>query len=346
MKLSEFDFHLPDDLIAQSPARPRDSARLLVVRPDDVADRRVTDLPALLGPGDLMVVNDTRVIPARLVGHRGAARAEATLLKAIAPDRWTAFARPGRRLRQGDRIDFAPDFACAIEEKRAGGEVVLKFDVAGADLLAALERHGAPPLPPYIKRPDGAAESDREDYQTPFARRDGAVAAPTASLHFTDALLRALDDRGVRRATVTLHVGAGTFLPVKAETIEDHVMHSEWGEVDAAAAEAVLTTRAAGGRVIAIGTTALRILETAAAAGEVRPFAGETDIFIRPGYRFRAIDALLTNFHLPKSTLLMLVSALMGRERMLAAYAHAIEQRYRFFSYGDASLLLPEGTHR
>ncbi|MEQ9120963.1 MAG: tRNA preQ1(34) S-adenosylmethionine ribosyltransferase-isomerase QueA, partial [Alphaproteobacteria bacterium] len=290
--------------------------------------------------------NDTRVIPARLVGRRGAARVEATLLKAVAPDRWRAFARPGKRLRPGDRIDFAEDFGATLAEKLEGGEVELAFDRAGAELLEALRRHGAPPLPPYIKRPEGALPEDRADYQTPFARRDGAVAAPTASLHFTERLLEALDAAGIRRTTVTLHVGAGTFLPVKTEDVAAHRMHSEWGEVPAQAADLIRATHAAGGRVVAVGTTPLRILETAAAGGEVRPFAGETDIFIRPGYRFRAIDALMTNFHLPKSTLFMLVSALMGRERMLAAYGHAIQAGYRFFSYGDASLLLPEGFRR
>lgn len=344
MKLSDFDFDLPDALIAQAPARPKDSARLLAVRPDNLEDLGVADLPRLLRPGDLMVVNDTRVIPARLIGRRGAARAEATLLKQVAPDRWRAFARPGRRLRLGDRIDFAPEFSAELVEKLEGGEVELAFDRAGADLLAALHRHGQPPLPPYIKRPEGARPEDADDYQTPFADRDGAVAAPTASLHFTPGLLEALAARGVGRVAVTLHVGAGTFLPVKTETVEAHKMHSEWGEVSEDAAKAIRAARAAGGRIVAIGTTPLRILETAAAAnGDVCAFAGETDIFIRPGYRFRAIDALMTNFHLPKSTLFMLVSALMGRERMLSAYAHAIRERYRFFSYGDASLLTPEG---
>lgn len=345
MKLSDFDFDLPDDLIAQSPARPRDSARLLVVRPDGVEDRGVADLPDLFQPGDLMVVNDTRVIPARLTGRRGAARVEATLLKETAAGRWRAFARPGRRLRVGDRIDFADDFSCVLAEKLEGGEVELAFERTGADFLAALHQHGAPPLPPYIKRPDGALDDDADDYQTPFAEKDGAVAAPTASLHFTPELLSALAARSVKRATVTLHVGAGTFLPVKVENIEEHQMHAEWGEVSAATADAVAATKAAGKRVIAIGTTPLRILEAAAASGAVRPFAGETSIFIAPGYEFRAVDALMTNFHLPKSTLFMLVSALMGRERMQAAYAHAIRERYRFFSYGDASLLLPEGAN-
>lgn len=316
---------------------------MLAVRPDALEDRGVLDLPELLQPGDLMVVNDTKVIPARLVGRRGEAKAEATLLKEVGPGRWRAFARPGRRLRVGDRIEFAEGFGCTLAEKLDGGEVELAFDRAGPELLDALQQHGAPPLPPYIKRPDGARPEDADDYQTPFAAKDGAVAAPTASLHFTPRLLAALEARGVRRTTVTLHVGAGTFLPVKTEQVEDHRMHAEWGEVGAEAAAAIAATRADGGRIVSIGTTPLRILETAAAEdGAVRPFAGETDIFIRPGYRFRAVDALMTNFHLPKSTLFMLVSAMMGRERMLAAYAHAIAAGYRFFSYGDASLLLPE----
>lgn len=347
MKLADFDFELPETLIAQTPARPRDAARLLAVRPQGLDDLGVADLPTLLNPGDLMVVNDTRVLPARLIGRRGEAKAEATLTKEVGPGRWRAFARPGRRLRIGDRIDFAPDFGCTLTEKLEGGEVELAFDVAGADLMAALHRHGSPPLPPYIKRPDGALPEDDDDYQTPFAAKDGAVAAPTASLHFTEALLAAIDARGVRRATVTLHVGAGTFLPVKTDDVGDHPMHAEWGEVTAEAADAIADARAAGGRIVAIGTTALRILETSAAAdSHVRPFAGETDIFIRPGYRFRAVDALLTNFHLPKSTLFMLVSAMMGLPEMRAAYAHAVRQGYRFFSYGDACLLLPEWSDR
>ena len=342
MKLSDFDFDLPQDLIAQEPARPRDAARMLVVRGQAFEDRGVLDLPRLLRPGDLLVVNDTRVIPARLVGRRGEAKVEATLLKAVGEDRWRAFARPGRRLRVGDRLVFGDAFQATLDAKLEGGEVELGFDLTGDALLDAIKRHGAPPLPPYIKRPDGAHAGDVEDYQTAFAEKDGAVAAPTASLHFTPRLLEALDAAGVGRATVTLHVGAGTFLPVKTDDIAAHKMHSEWGEVSAGAVEAIEAARQAGGRIIAAGTTALRILEAASAEGRLKSFQGETDIFIRPGYRFRAVDGLMTNFHLPKSTLFMLVSALMGRERMLAAYAHAIEQRYRFFSYGDSSLLLPE----
>jgi S-adenosylmethionine:tRNA ribosyltransferase-isomerase len=343
VKLSDFDFDLPDDLIAQTPIRPRDAARMLVATPDEFLDKGVTDLPDLLSAGDLMVVNDTRVIPARLTGRRGQMRVDATLHKAVDASRWLAFARPGKRLRVGERVDFADGFGCIVEEKHDGGEFLLAFDRSGPDLLEALHRHGAPPLPPYIKRPDGARTEDSADYQTAFAEKDGAVAAPTASLHFTEALLEALTKRDVRRATVTLHVGAGTFLPVKVDDIADHKMHSEWGEVSAGVVDAIAETRRNGGRVIAIGTTALRILEAASQSRSLQPFQGDTDIFITPGYRFRAIDGLMTNFHLPKSTLFMLVSALMGRERMHATYAHAIQQRYRFFSYGDASLLLPGG---
>lgn len=343
MKLSDFDFDLPDDLIAQAPIRPRDAARMLVATPDQLFDQGVADLPSLLNPGDLMVVNDTRVIPARLTGRRGQMRVEATLHKAVDASRWLAFARPGRRLRAGERVEFGEHFGCTVEEKHDGGEFLLAFDHSGPDLIEALHRHGAPPLPPYIKRPDGARTEDSTDYQTAFARKDGAVAAPTASLHFTDTLLDALRARGVERATVTLHVGAGTFLPVKVDDIANHKMHSEWGEVSANVVDAVTSTRAKGGRVIAIGTTALRILEAASQSGALQPFQGDTDIFITPGYQFRAIDGLMTNFHLPKSTLFMLVSALLGQEQMHAAYAHAIQQRYRFFSYGDASLLLPGG---
>jgi S-adenosylmethionine:tRNA ribosyltransferase-isomerase len=343
VKLSDFDFNLPDDLIAQTPARPRDAARMLGVTPDALFNKGVMDLPGLLQPGDLMVVNDTRVIPARLRGVRGQMRVDATLHKAVDSSRWLAFARPGRRLRVGERVSFAEGFGCTVEEKHDGGEFLLMFDASGPELIEALHRHGAPPLPPYIKRPDGALDEDVADYQTPFAARDGAVAAPTASLHFTDRLLKAIADRGVKQAIVTLHVGAGTFLPVKTDDIAEHQMHSEWGAVTDAVVKAVAETKSAGGRVIPIGTTALRILEAASQSGALKPFQGDTDIFITPGYTFRTVDALMTNFHLPKSTLFMLVSAMMGRETMLSAYAHAIDQRYRFFSYGDASLLLPGG---
>lgn len=317
---------------------------MLVVRPDGELDRGVLDLPSFLKAGDVLVVNDTRVLPARLTGRRGEARIEATLTTEIAPGVWRAFARPGKRLRVGDTVTFAEDLSAVVADKHDSGEATLRFDMNRPAFAAALRRHGAPPLPPYIKRADGARPEDVEDYQSLFAERDGAVAAPTASLHFTEALTQALEEKGVRRVSVTLHVGAGTYLPVKSENVRDHRMHSEWGEVSEAAANEIAEAKAAGGRIVSIGTTPLRILETAAAAnGAVLPFKGETSIFITPGYRFKAVDALMTNFHLPKSTLFMLVSALMGRRRMLDAYAHAIQERYRFFSFGDATLLLPEG---
>ncbi|WP_029007151.1 tRNA preQ1(34) S-adenosylmethionine ribosyltransferase-isomerase QueA [Azospirillum halopraeferens] len=339
MKTADFDFHLPPERIADHPVRPRDAARLLEVGPS-LCDRIVRDLPELLQPGDVMVYNDTRVIPARLYGQRGAVRVEVLLHKREGDDAWAAFARPGKRLKVGQTIDFADGFTAAIEDKRDGGEVRLRFSVGGAALFERLHAHGAMPLPPYIRRPEGEEASDREDYQTVFASREGAVAAPTAGLHFTPELLARLDARGVRRVPVTLHVGAGTFLPVKVEDIREHRMHAEYGEVSPETAAAVNAARAAGGRVLAVGTTALRLLESAAAAdGTLAPFADETDIFIFPGYRFRAVDLLLTNFHLPRSTLFMLVCAFAGMERMRAAYDHAIATGYRFYSYGDASLL-------
>ncbi len=339
MKVDAFDFPLPADAIAQRPVTPRDAARLLEVV-DDVADRSVRDLPGLLRSGDIMVCNDTRVIPVRLQGRRGEARIEATLHKQIAPGRWRAFARPGKRLKVGQRVDFASGLSAAVAGKGDDGEITLAFDREGPALMAALEAYGAMPLPPYIKRNGLADDRDRNDYQTVFAAKPGAVAAPTAGLHFTEALLAALDARGVRRVTLTLHVGAGTFLPVKAERVADHVMHAEWGTIDAAAAAAVNEARAAGGRVVAVGTTSLRLLETAAGTdGVLHPFAGETDIFITPGYRFKIVDLLLTNFHLPRSTLFMLVCALAGTDRMKGAYRHAIDAGYRFYSYGDCCLV-------
>jgi S-adenosylmethionine:tRNA ribosyltransferase-isomerase len=342
MKVSDFDFELPARLIADRPAVPRDSARLLEVA-DGLRDRVVRDLPALLRPGDLLVVNDTRVIPARLCGRRGSAAIEVTLHKCVAAARWRAFARPARKLKPGDDIDFGEGLSAAVAGKGDGGEVELVFDRGGAELMAALAQVGRMPLPPYIKRPGGADERDRADYQTIFAARDGAVAAPTAGLHFTPALLSALAARGVARVAVTLHVGAGTFLPVKAEDTNDHVLHAEYGIVDEAAATAIEHARAAGGRVVAVGTTSLRLLESAADdGGRVRPFAGDTDLFITPGYRFKAVDLLLTNFHLPRSTLFMLVCAFAGIGRMKAAYAHAKAAGYRFYSYGDCCLLHPE----
>ena len=339
----DFDFDLPRELIATAPARPRDSARLLEVGAR-MTDRIVRDLPDLLQPRDVLVVNDTKVIPARLRGTRRGAKVEVTLHKPEADGCWRAFARPARKLSPGDELVFGDGFGATVEEKGEAGEIVLRFaDPAG--LFAALRQHGEMPLPPYIPRPGGATERDRADYQTVYALRDGAVAAPTAGLHFTDGLMAAVRARGVAVATVTLHVGAGTFLPVKSERVSEHRMHSEWGEIDQATADAINGARAAGGRIVAVGTTSLRLLESAAGTdGIVRPFRGDTDIFITPGYRFRTVDALMTNFHLPRSTLFMLVSAFAGLDRMKAAYAHAIAEGYRFYSYGDSSFLHPAET--
>jgi len=345
MRLSDFDFDLPRELIADRPARPRDAARLLhVPAAGDIADRAIRDLPVLLRSGDLLVLNDTRVIPARLRGRRGAAAVELTLHKAEGGARWRAFARPAKRLAAGHHVTFGDELAARVVEKGEGGEVVLEFDHAGAALMAALEHYGDMPLPPYIKRPKDAdavtRAADRADYQTVYAARDGAVAAPTAGLHFTPELFAALAARGVAHVFVTLHVGAGTFLPVKTEDLSGHVMHAEWGEVSAKTAAAIAAARDAGGRIVAVGTTSLRVLESAAGAdGRVAPWSGETRLFILPGYRIRTADMLLTNFHLPRSTLFMLVSAFAGLDRMRAAYAHAVAGHYRFFSYGDACLL-------
>jgi S-adenosylmethionine:tRNA ribosyltransferase-isomerase len=341
MKLSAFDFELPREAIAQRPAEPRDAARLLVIR-DALTDRLVRDLPDLLNPGDLLVVNDTRVIPARLFGTRGAAAVEATLHKRMGVGVWAAFVRGAKRLKDGDEITFGDGFAATVTGRGEGGTVLLDFARSDTDLLAALADHGHMPLPPYIARSEGPDRQDSDDYQTMFAEKNGAIAAPTAGLHFTDSLLTALTRNGIARATVTLHVGAGTFLPVRVEDIEQHTMLTEIGEVPEATAAAIARTRAEGGRVVGVGTTVTRILETAATDnGVVHPFAGETDLFITPGYRFKAIDLLFTNFHLPKSTLFMLVSAFAGLERMRAAYAHAITEGYRFYSYGDACLIHP-----
>jgi S-adenosylmethionine:tRNA ribosyltransferase-isomerase len=343
MRTADFDFELPPERIADRPANPRDAARLLLVRKDGLEDRIFRDLPELLAPGDLLVVNDTRVIPARIQGRRGQAQIEATLHKAESLDIWRAFARPAKRLKPGDVIEIAEGFRAQVLAKGEAGEVTLKFSVGGADLIAALHRHGRMPLPPYIRRPEGALASDREDYQTIFARAEGAVAAPTAALHFTPALLERLGQRGIEIARLTLHVGAGTFLPVKVETIEEHRMHAEWGEIGAAAAASVNRTREKGGRIVAVGTTSLRLLESAAAPdGRLASFTGDTSLFITPGYRFKLVDRLITNFHLPRSTLFMLVAAFAGLDRMKRAYAHAIEAGYRFYSYGDACLLEPE----
>src|SRR5690606_8648507 len=342
MRVDLFDFELPQDLIALRPAAPRDSSRVLVVRGEGAfADRAVRDLPALLEAGDVLVFNDTRVIPAQLEGTRGEARIGATLHKRIDLRRWQAFIRNAKRLKEGDQIDFAAGVSATAETRHPDGSFTLAF--AGDEPVEVLlERAATRPLPPYIAGKRGTDEQDRADYQTMFADKDGAVAAPTAALHFTPELLAALDAAGVGRETLTLHVGAGTFLPVKAEDTANHAMHAEWGRIDAATAERLNAARARGGRLIAVGTTSLRLLESAAAEdGTIRAFEGDTAIFITPGYRFRAVDGLMTNFHLPRSTLFMLVSALMGLERMQAAYAHAIAEEYRFYSYGDASLLLP-----
>ena len=346
MKLDDFDFDLPEALIATRPARPRRAARLLVAEGDAITDSSVADLGTWLHAGDRLVLNDTRVIPARLDGTRhraggAGARIGVTLLEPQADGTWSALVKPLRKLRDGEAVDFGAGLS-AVLEARGAGQARLRFNLAGADFDAAIEAVGAMPLPPYIASRRAADARDREDYQTVWARRPGAVAAPTASLHFDDVVLADLAARGMRMSHVTLHVGAGTFLPVKVDDVASHRMHAEWGEVSAEAAAEIAATRAAGGRIIPVGTTALRLIETAArATGTVRPWRGETDIFIYPGFDFRVTDALMTNFHLPKSTLMMLVSALMGRERVMAIYAHAIAARYRFFSYGDASLLIP-----
>jgi len=354
MQLSDFDFHLPEANVALRPASPRDAARLLVVAPGEpLRDRAVVDLPDELRASDILVLNDTKVIPARLKGvrHRGESQVavEATLHRRLAPHRWTAFMRPGKRLAEGDRVVFgeSSDRACflgaldaTITGKGEGGEVTLSFDLSGPDLDAAVAERGAMPLPPYIAAKRAEDEQDRRDYQTVYAQEDGSVAAPTAGLHFTPELLARLAVAGVETAFVTLHVGAGTFLPVKTETVAEHRMHPEWGEVDAGAAERLNAVRRAGGRIVCVGTTSLRLLESATGEdGLIRPFEGETAIFITPGYRFRAADGLMTNFHLPKSTLFMLVCAFAGLETMHGAYEHAIAAGYRFYSYGDASLL-------
>jgi S-adenosylmethionine:tRNA ribosyltransferase-isomerase len=343
MRLADFDFDLPRGLIADRAAEPRDAARLLVVPAESsFEDRRIADLPDLLRPGDLLIGNDTKVIPARLIGRRGDATVEITLAHDFGGGSWQVFAKGSRRLHPGDRIVFAANFEAQVIAKEPDGSIQLRFDVEGEAFAAALAQHGAMPLPPYIKRPAGGDPGDRERYQTIFARQPGAVAAPTAGLHFTPALLARLAARGIGLATLTLHVGPGTFLPVKTDDPREHKMHGEWGVVTADAAARVRAAKARGGRIVAIGTTSLRLLESAAAEnGAVAPFAGKTRLFILPGYRFKAVDLLLTNFHLPRSTLFMLVAALAGLARMQAAYAHAIAAGYRFFSYGDACLIEP-----
>lgn len=350
MKLSTFDFDLPEHLIATRPARPRTSARLLLAQADQIADRIVHELPDILQPGDRLILNDTKVIPARLSGarHRSggagetSARMDVTLLEPQADGTWTALIKPLKKVRDGEVIVFS-DVLSAEVTGRADGQGRLRFNLTGDDFDAALADVGAMPLPPYIAAKRPADEADKEDYQTYWAHHAGAVAAPTASLHFDGPLLEALRARGVQFTHVTLHVGAGTFLPVKVDDVTDHKMHAEWGEVTAQAAAEINATKAAGGRIIPVGTTALRLIESAAEGGVMQPWTGPTDIFIVPGFRFQMADGLMTNFHLPKSTLMMLVSALMGVDTIKAIYAHAIGQEYRFFSYGDASLLLPRG---
>lgn len=370
MLVDEFDFDLPEERIALHPANPRDAARLLYVRASEseaplsrggagleagsselqlaLDDYAVRDLPTLLRPGDLLVLNDTRVIPAQLGGEREsrgdgpAVAVDATLLKRLSDDggaRWQAFARPAKRLKAGDVIAFADDFRATVET-REEAEAVLRFNAGGAAFDRLLARHGAPPLPPYIARKRALTDEDAEAYQTIYAAEEGSVAAPTAGLHFTPALFERLKAAGVETETITLHVGAGTFLPVTADDVRDHKMHAEWGEITEAQATRINAARARGARIVAVGTTSLRLLESAADDhGAVRPFAAETAIFITPGYRFRAVDALMTNFHLPRSTLFMLVCAFSGADTMKRAYAHAIASGYRFFSYGDACLL-------
>ena len=337
MRVDLFDFDLPERLIVDRPAAPRDSARLLHVQADHIADRVVPALLGLLRPGDLMVFNDTRVIPARLNGRRGDVAVEILLHKQQTLDTWEGLSRPAKRLKPGQIVEFSEDFQAEVLA-RDGGTVTYRFNRTGADLAAAIIREGHIPLPPYMRRADDAR--DRIDYQTVYAARDGAVAAPTAGLHFTPELLAALDAAGVKRAHVTLHVGAGTFLPVNVDDTSDHVMHAEWGEISGQTATAINEARSRGGRIVAVGTTSLRLLESATDdAGVIHPFTGDTSIFITPGYRFKTADMLMTNFHLPRSTLFMLVCAFAGYDRMRAAYAHAIAEGYRFYSYGDASLL-------
>ena len=342
MRVELFDFELPQELIALRPVRPRDAARLLVAQGDTpLQDNHVSNLPRLLGPNDVLVFNDTRVIPAQLEGRRGEARIGVTLHKRVDLRRWQAFIRNAKRVRRHDVLEFPAGVSALAQERHEDGSWTLEFH-GDEPVEVLLERAGRMPLPPYIAGKRATDEADRHDYQTIFAQEDGAVAAPTGALHFTPELLGALDAAGVKRETLTLHVGAGTFLPVKADDTDDHKMHAEWGRIDQDTADRLNSARVAGGRIIAVGTTSLRLLESAACEnGEIRPWSGDTAIFITPGYRFKAIDGLMTNFHLPKSTLFMLVSALMGLDRMQALYAHAIEAKYRFYSYGDSSLLIP-----
>lgn len=348
MQLSDFDFDLPDHLIATRPAKPRTSAKLLVATPDQITDAQVSDIAQFFRPGDRLVLNDTKVIPARLSGVRRRdsaqgpvqAKIEVTLLDPKGDGLWSALLKPLKKINEGEIIHFSDDFTARLESK-ADGQAVLRFDADGEAFEEALNAAGAMPLPPYIAAKRAADEQDKTDYQSVFARHSGAVAAPTASLHFDEPLLHSLAEMGVTFTHVTLHVGAGTFLPVKVDDVTTHKMHAEWGRVSAEAAAEIAETKAKGGRVIPVGTTALRLIESASRDGAIAPWEGETDIFIYPGFTFNVTDALMTNFHLPKSTLMMLVSALMGQERVAEIYAHAIAKNYRFFSYGDSSLLMP-----
>lgn len=348
MQLSDFDFDLPEDLIATRPASPRSSARLLVAKGDEILDQVVTELVDWLQPGDRLVLNDTKVIPARLTGFRARsgpegetrAKIEVTLLEPQASGTWMGLLKPLKKIREGEEIVFSDALSATLEHK-ADGQGELRFNLAGDDFDQALADVGAMPLPPYIAAKRAADEQDKDDYQTVFARNTGAVAAPTASLHFDEPLLENLAAKGIGFTYVTLHVGAGTFLPVKVDDVTKHKMHSEWGQVSEIAAQEIAETKAKGRRVIPVGTTALRLIESAGRGGQIAPWTGATDIFIYPGFTFHVADALMTNFHLPKSTLMMLVSALMGQDRMRRVYDHAISERYRFFSYGDASLLIP-----
>lgn len=349
MKLSEFDFDLPERLIATRPARPRTSAKLLVAEGAETRDLTVADLGSVLRPGDRLVLNNTKVIPARLFGTRtrvsahgdGVAKIEVTLLEPQADGTWAALVKPLRKVKEGEDIVFSDDLSARFEARTAD-QALLRFNLTGDDFDAALNAAGAMPLPPYIAAKRPADDQDKDDYQTIWAKQSGAVAAPTASLHFEQWLLDELAQNGVTFSEVTLHVGAGTFLPVKVDDVSDHKMHAEWGQVTPQAAADIMATKAAGGRVIPVGTTALRLIETAGRSGQLHGWEGDTDIFITPGFEFQIADGLMTNFHLPKSTLMMLVSALMGIERIREIYDHAIAQDYRFFSYGDSSILLPD----
>lgn len=340
MRVDLFEFDLPPERIAQTPVRPRDAARLLHIgRQGPLGDHHIRDLPRLLQPGDLLVLNDTKVLPTRLLARRGEGQIELTLVEEIDPGRWWAFAKPGRRARDGDTLDLPDAMQATVKGRHEDGRVRLQFAAHGPELRAWLHRHGRMPLPPYIKRPKGGDAGDNALYQPVFARREGAVAAPTASLHLDETMLSTLRDRGINHSFVTLHVGMGTFLPVKVDDTSGHVMHEEWYEVPTETAAAIKAVKARGDRVVAVGTTVLRTLETVATTGSLEAGTGRSDLFITPGFCFQSVDVLLTNFHLPRSTLFMLVSAFSGLERMKAAYAHAIAQEYRFFSYGDACLL-------